>query len=192
MPVGWGTPVGPRWWPTLTAGLAVVVLLSAVLGGGTVPEVAFLLGMASVSVVAWSGVRWRRRHRQGAVCLAAGITLFGFGDVVRQVVALPGLSAVDFIYLAAYLSIAVGIRLLLTGESGPGRSRGGLIDAAVAFVVLAYLEWELALSGGAGGKAPHKAPAVWALHTLLDPCIVGGSVPLGVAPPPPRALPGGV
>ncbi|HEY4605277.1 MAG TPA: hypothetical protein VIH08_13175, partial [Blastococcus sp.] len=64
MPVGWGTPAGPRWWLTLTAGLAVVVLLSAVLGGGTVSEVAFLLGMVTVSAVAWSGVRWRRVHRQ--------------------------------------------------------------------------------------------------------------------------------
>ena len=161
MPVGWGTPVRPRRWPALTAGLAVVVLLPAVLGGGTVSEVAFLLGMASVSAVAWSGVRRRRLHRQGAVCLAAGISLFGFGDVVRQVVTLPGLSAVDLIYLAAYLSIAVGIRLLLTGESGPGRSRGGLVDAAVAFVVLAYLEWELVLGVGAGARASHNAPGLW-------------------------------
>src|SRR3954454_24994594 len=115
MPFGWGTPGRPRWWPVLTAGLAVAVLLPAVLVGGTISEVAFLLGMVTVSAVAWSGVRRRRLHRQAAVCLAAGISLFGFGDVVRQVVALPGLSAVDLIYLSAYLSIAVGIRLLLTG-----------------------------------------------------------------------------
>jgi diguanylate cyclase (GGDEF)-like protein len=189
MPVGWGTPAGPRWWPPI-AGLAVVVLLSAVLAGGTVSEAAFLLGMVIVSAVAWSGVRGRRVHRQGVVCLAGGISLFGFGDAVREVVALPGLSAVDLIYLAAYVSIAVGIRFLLIGESGPGRSRGGLVDAAVAFVVLAYLEWELALGVGAGGQAAHNAPAIWALHTLLDACIVAGSVRLWLARPALRQLAG--
>ncbi|WP_177212894.1 bifunctional diguanylate cyclase/phosphodiesterase [Geodermatophilus ruber] len=182
--------MGPRWWLALTAGLAVVLLLSAVLGGGTISEVAFLLGMVTVSAVAWSGVRRRRLHRQAAVCLATGISLFGFADVVRQVVALPGFSAVDLIYLAAYLSIAVGIRLLLTGESGTGRSRGGLVDAAVAFVVLAYLEWELVLGAGAGGQAPHTAPAIWALHTMLDACIVAGSVRLWLARPALRQLAG--
>src|SRR4051812_7082061 len=113
MPVGSKTPAGSRRWLARATGLAVaLVLLLAVLAGGSASEVAFLLGMVAVAAAAWRGVLRRHLHRRAAACLAAGVTLFASGDVVRQAVPLPGLSAVDLIYLGAYLCIAMGIRLL--------------------------------------------------------------------------------
>jgi diguanylate cyclase (GGDEF)-like protein len=162
----------PAWrWPALTLTFALV-LLPTVLVGGPASDGAFLLGMATASAVAWSGVRRRRLHRRAVVCLAAGVSLFALGDGVRLLVPLPGLSAVDVGYVLAYLSVAIGIRLLLSHARDRDPHRAGFVDAAVTFVVLAYLEWELVLGVGAGGQ--QAAPTIWGLHTLLDAALVAG------------------
>jgi diguanylate cyclase (GGDEF)-like protein len=174
------TPAG-SWWPAVAAA-AAVVLVPTVLVGGAVSGSAFVLGTAIAAALAWSSVRRRRMRRRAAVFLAAGVSCFAVGDLVRQVLlwttdSLPAFSAVDGCYLLGFLALSAGMRLLRRGPWEPGLRLVGLIDAAVVFVVLAYLEWELALAPGAPGHLP-GSPAVWGFHTLLDAWLLAGATRL--------------
>ena len=120
----------PEWSPTVRGATLIAAVLAA-----------------------WAGVIWIPAYRWTSGCVAMGSTLVALGDVTSGVldglgVTVAGLGMSDLAFLLAYLVLWLGLRRLL--PRGGRRTRAarldGLIDATAVFVVMAYVEWELAVA----------------------------------------------
>ena len=173
-----------RWLVALGAAVSVsVVLVPAHLLGPADSGTVRAAVLTAAVLAAWIGVFCVPAHRWTAACVAASSTLVALGDVTSGILGavgwtVAGLSLSDLAFLLAYLAMWLGLRRLL--PRGVRRNWAtcldGVIDAGAVLVVLAYIEWELAVATvGRDGLSP-SIVTVWMLYPFLDAALLALTV----------------
>jgi diguanylate cyclase (GGDEF)-like protein/PAS domain S-box-containing protein len=171
-----------RWGVGLAGAVAAVLAMVHLLDppwSGTAHE----LTMSAAVLVAWAGVFAIRTYRWTAAGVAGGCTLVALGDVSSGVLAgldvtVAGLALSDVVFLLAYLVLWLGLRRLLPrgGRRGLAARLDGFIDAAAVFVVMAYVEWQLAVAVVGRDNLSLSSETLWVLYPFLDAALIALSI----------------
>lgn len=117
--------------------------------------------------------------------IGGGVVLFTLGDVAWDVIGSLGQDPLaswpDAIYLSGYVSLAVGVALLLRDHGGPDR-RNGLLDGVILAVPTVVVVVQFLVAPGDDATQPMAVRVVTALYPLADVLLVAGLVWLFVTP----------
>ncbi|MET0765785.1 MAG: bifunctional diguanylate cyclase/phosphodiesterase [Blastococcus sp.] len=175
--------VGGQHWRVVLA-LTVAVVLTQVhlldppwsdaVHGGTI---------AGTALAAWIGVFRLSTYRWTAAGVAGAVTLVALGDVTSGPLAgvdatVAGLAPSDLAFLLGYLLLWLGLRRLLPRGGGrvPWARLDGVIDAAAVFVVMAYVQWQLAVVVLGRHSLSLSPETPWVLYPFLDAALLALSI----------------
>ena len=173
-----------RWVVAFAAAVCVsVVLVPAHLLGPEESGTVRAATLTAAVLVAWIGVFRVPAHRWTAACVAGSSTLMALGDVSSGVLGavggtVAGLGASDLAFLLAYLLMWLGLRRLLPSDARRSRAArlDSAIDAGAVLVVMAYVEWELALAMVGREGLSTSILTIWMLYPFLDAALLALTV----------------
>jgi len=135
------------WYLYLGLG-AVVAGAYLLLSGADQATLYNLLGISTVIAILVGVRRYRPEHVLPWYIIAFGVALFVVGDVIffnfypNVLGVLPPFPSVaDIFYACSYLTVAVGLALMIRG-AGSEHNWGSLIDAAIISVGIGLLSWD--------------------------------------------------
>ncbi|MEI2700462.1 MAG: GGDEF domain-containing protein [Microthrixaceae bacterium] len=151
---------------------------------GAQPDILFHVAVWP-PVLALIALSIRRSTESSWQLMAAGVVLFGLGDVAWEIIRAtgqdPDASWADIVYLSGYVALAAGVGLLLARHGGP-RRRDGLIDGALLAIPAAVLVTQFLVVPGDDSGAAIGARILGAMYPLADTLLVAAVVWLLVTP----------